>query len=91
MKKFFLVVMVVLFAVGTVSASVNICPYKTRSAVAVVNDSDGYRNILETADGHQWLIDGYDLRIHGTCLVKFNTFNTDDVTDDFILQVVEVD
>ena len=90
MKKFFFAVLVAFFAVVAISASVYFIPYKTRAAVAVVNDSDGYRNIIETDDGHMWLVDGYDLKIHGTCLVKFNTFNTEDVRDDFILQLVEV-
>ena len=89
--KALFVFIVVLFAVVNVSATINRYPFETRTAVAVVNDCDGYRNILETPDGHMWLVDGYDLKKHSMVYVVFNTFETANVIDDAIIRLIEIE
>lgn len=90
LKSLFLV-LVVFFCIVNVSATMNRYPFETRTEVAVVNDCDGYRNIIETPDGHMWLVDGYDLKKHSTVLVVFNTFETNNVIDDAIIRLIEID
>lgn len=87
MKRFALIILVLVLSISCLSATAT----TKRTEIAVVNDCDGYRCILETLDGHQWLVDGYDLRVHGLVLLTFDTLNTEKVYDDIIIDLIEID
>lgn len=87
MKNFALVFIALVLSLSSLSGTAT----TKRTEIAVVNDCDGYRNILETPDGHQWIIDGYDLRVRGLVLLTFDTLNTEIVYDDIIIDLIEID
>lgn len=88
-------VMVLLTCVACTSAKASNKNTRTMDAeIYSIDFGDDKRDwaitTIQTADGHLWEVEDYFAPRFTTLHVTFNTMGTDDVTDDEIIQIVNI-